>query len=472
MNEVITSRSILGVSKESNNGHYDTPADLAAQVSRGRWLRYKHLDYVAQKISQLRERPIRLILSFPPRHGKSELCSHYTPVWFLKEFPWKRVIIASYEANFAAMWGGKAKDTIEANPSLGISLTADTKAKAQWNIADFGGGMFATGVGGPVTGRGTDLLIVDDPVKNAEEAQSPVYRQKTWDWYQSTAYSRLEPGASIILIMTRWHEDDLAGRIMKEEAGNWEVIRFPAIAEPNDPLGREEGEALWPARYPVKELVGPLPSGKKPVREIVGPYWWAAMYQQRPTEVEGQIFKLDWWKYYKEVPQCKNRVQIWDTAFKEAQANDYSVCLTAGEFDKGYAILDVWRNRVEFPELERAAKNLYTRDAPNKVGVEDKASGQSLIQVLRREAKIPIKAIKAVDDKVTRAQSITGLCEAGRIWLPESAPWLQDFIDELAAFPRGAHDDQVDTFVYAILEFNPFAPQRQVTVGTKKSRRE
>lgn len=467
MIDILSVKSLLNIDEDTTE-EVQSPADLAVDLSKGRWLRAKHLEYISDKIAQIRDKPIRLIISMPPRHGKSELCSHYTPVWFLKEYPWKRVILASYEITFAASWGGKAKDTIESN-SIGITLTRDTKAKAAWDIMNYGGGMFCTGIGGPVTGRGADLLIIDDPVKNAEEAQSPTYRQKAWEWYQSTAFTRLEPGASIIIIMTRWHDDDLVGRILEEEGENWDYIRLPAIAEPDDPLQRKEGEALWPVRYPAKELIGPL-QNKKPVREVIGPYWWAALYQQRPTEETGQIFKLDWWKYYSEAPRCKRKIQIWDTAFKEKQSNDYSVCLTVGEFDKGFAILNVWRDRPEFPELERIAKNVYNRDKPNLVGVEDKASGQSLIQVLRRETKIPIKAIKAVDDKVTRAQSITGLCEAGRIWLPEEAPWLQDFLDELNAFPRGAHDDQVDSFVYAILEFKPFGTKQSITVKRKESR--
>lgn len=462
-------KSLLKISDEKVSTSEDSPADLAVRLSKGRWLRARHLEYVSEKIAQIKERPIRLIISMPPRHGKSELCSHYTPVWFLREYPWKRVILASYEYNFAAIWGGKARDTIMSNPDIGISITKDTKAKTSWNITGYGGGMFTAGVGGSITGKGADLLIIDDPVKNAAEAQSIVYREKAWEWYRSTAYTRLEPGASIIIIMTRWHDDDLVGRIIKEEGDNWDYVCLPAIAETNDPIGRSEGEALWPARFPVRELVGPL-TKKKPIREIQGTYWWPALYQQRPTEAEGQVFKLDWWQYYKEPPRCKTKIQIWDTAFKEAQTADYSVCLTAGEFDKGYAVLDVWRGRPQFPELERIAKNIYVRDKPNKVGVEDKASGQSLIQVLKRHAKIPIKAIKAKDDKESRAHSITGLCEAGRIWLPEEAPWLQDFLDELSAFPRGAHDDQVDTFVYAILEFNPFKPDTKLKVQKKESR--
>lgn len=255
------------------------PAALAHAISPDRYQIPPHVDLMSRVLADaaMGRRP-RVIISMPPRHSKSETASHWYPVWYLDRFPSRRIILCSYEADFAASWGRKARDTIRANPDkLRVRIKTDTTAAARWETTA-GGGMVTAGVGGPITGRGANVLVVDDPVKNAEEAESEITREAIWRWWTSTAYTRLEPGAAAVVVATRWHEDDLIGRLLlaAEEGGEeWEVINLPAIAEAGDPLGRPEGAALWPERYDVPDLAR--------IRGAVQPYVWEALYQQHPT---------------------------------------------------------------------------------------------------------------------------------------------------------------------------------------------
>lgn len=388
----------------------------------------------------------RLLVMMPPRHGKSSLISHYFPAWYLGNCPKRQVLLASYEADFAASWGRKARGVLEEYGSelFGVRLRGDSSAANRWEIDGTGGIMTTAGVGGPITGRGADCLIVDDPIKNVQEANSLTYRNNTWNWYTSVAYPRLEPNGAIILVQTRWHTDDLAGRILKDmETGgeHWDVLRFPAIAEVDEPM-RKEGAALWPTRYPLSTL--------QQIRETIGPYFWAALYQQRPAPLEGGLFKLEWWRY-SEPPEHPHTVQVWDTAFKVSTQNDFSVCATWAKTERGYYLLDLWRGKVQFPELQRMAHVLFEKWHPSRVLVEDAASGQSLIQTLSRDSMhLPILPVRVDTDKVSRASAVSGLVQAGKVFLPEHAPWLYDFLDEHANFPQGQHDDQVDTTSMAL----------------------
>ncbi len=310
--------------------------------------------------------------------------------------------------------------------------------------------MMTAGVGGPFTGYGFDLLIIDDPIKNRQEANSPTMRQHLWDWWRSTARTRLEPGGSIIVVTTRWHEDDLVGRLLGDEyrndqveADQWEHIRLPALAEPDDPLGRLLDAPLWPERYDATALAA--------LRISVGPQDWPGLFQQRPSHQGGNIFKGDWW-LLGHVPEPGDGpiFQFWDTAFKTGQQNDYSVCCTMTTTPNGYAVLDVWRNRVEYPDLLRAMQVQAEKHKPHKpsaIFVEDAASGQSVVQSLRRETRLPVLPVKPVGDKVLRANRVTGTVAANKVTLPKAAPWLPAFLEELTAFPNGIHDDQVDAFV-------------------------
>ncbi|GAG84874.1 unnamed protein product, partial [marine sediment metagenome] len=288
------------------------------------------------------------------------------------------------------------------------------------------------------TGRGFNVGIIDDPVKDEEEAASQVIRDKVWDWYQKVFRTRAEPEAAIIIVMTRWHQDDLVGRLLKQAkedpaSDQWKVLHFPAI---------KDGQALWPGRYPIGVL--------EKIRSSIGGRAFESLYQGNPTVAEGQIIKREWWKYYKERPNFLRIIHSWDTAFKSKTQNDYSVCTVWGEAQNGFYLLDVWRAKVEFPELKRAAVALDARDKPSAVPVEDKASGQSLIQELQRDTNIPVLPYKVDRDKVARAYAVTPLIEAGKVFLPESAPWLFDYIEELSAFPNAEYDDQVDSTTQAL----------------------
>ena len=367
------------------------------------------------------------------------LLSQWTPVWFLANWPRKQIGLASYAAEFAAEWGRRVRNTMaEHREGLDVAISDDLNRAHQWRLTA-GGGMMTAGVGGPFTGYGFDLLIIDDPIKNDEEANSALQRQRLWDWWRTTALTRLEPGGSIIVVMTRWHEDDFVGRLLDSEGDNWEHIRLPALAEPGDPLGRDEDAPLWPERYGADALSA--------LRVSVGPQDWPGLYQQRPSRAEGTIFKVEWWQYADHIEPNGLVYQFWDTAFKTGQGNDYSACITMTTTPNGYGVLDVWRDRVEYPDLLRAMQNQAARFNPAKIYVEDAASGQSVIQSLQRESRLPVVPVKVDRDKVARANAVTGLVEAHKVSLPRRAKWLPDFLDELGSFPNGAHDDQVDAFV-------------------------
>ena len=275
-----------------------------------------------------------------------------------------------------------------------------------------GGGLRAVGVGGGVTGQGGDLIIIDDPIKSREEANSAAYRERVWTWYTDDLYTRQEPDAAIMLILTRWHEDDLAGRILAgDDAKAWVVVSLPALAEANDPLGRTEGEALCPERFDEDDLAQ--------IKLVQGSSF-QALYQQRPSALEGAIFKREWWRYYSVPPKFSRIVQSWDTAFKIGHDNDYSVCTTWGETDTGWYLIDRFKRRMEFAALKAMAVTLADQFKPSVVLVEDKASGQSLIQELKRDSRLPILAIKVDSDKVSRAYAVTPAIETGRVFLPEA----------------------------------------------------
>ena len=320
-------------------------------------------------------------------------------------------------------------------------MQLDTSGSVRWQLSGKNNkrsSYIAAGVGGGITGEGADLLIIDDPVKNAEEAESEVYREKVYQWYITTARTRLQPDASIILVQTRWHMADLAGRLLEDAerdplADQWQVVSFPAI---------KDDKALWPERYNIPTLTN--------IRATIGSKAFESLYQGNPVAAEGNVFKREWWKYYKELPPFKRFIHSWDTAFKDKAQNDYSVNTVWGEAVNGYYLLDMWRQKVEYPELKRTAISMNSRDKPHMVLIEDKASGQSLIQELRRDTAIPLMPVKVDADKSARAYAITPLIESGRVFLPESAPWLHTFLEELSSFPNGEHDDIVDSTTQAL----------------------
>ncbi len=412
---------------------------------------WPHLVYVRERIDCVLNGTLkRLMIFMPPRHGKSSIGTMRLPAYILENDPSARIISLAYNQTLAEKFSRQTRRIAQTR----IQLSTERTAVSDWETPQ-GGGLRSVGVGGGITGMGADYFFIDDPIKNREEANSQVYREKVWDCYKDDIYTRLEPGASIILIMTRWHEDDLAGRILASEDGpNWEVVNLPAFAESNDALGREIGQPLCPERYDTPRLLE--------LQSVMGASF-QALFQQRPSAIEGEIFKREFWPYYKQCSPYKMIVQSIDTAFKTKKENDFSVIHTYGLTDTKFQLIDRWKAKVEFPDLKRAVIAKAAEFAPNEILIEDKASGQSLIQELRRGTNLPIIAIKVDTDKISRAHASIGSIEAGRLELPESAPWLLDYIDTLAVFPNGVHDDDVDATTQ-FLSRHGFKPQKDYWV--------
>jgi predicted phage terminase large subunit-like protein len=431
-----------------------SPAGLARYASPYPYVIAPHLRFLNRKLLEtVYGHTKRLVISMPPRSGKSELISHYLPAWYVASFPNRQVILAGYETTFAAEWGGKAREVIvEHGPEVfGVTVDEHNSARNNWRVKHKMAAysvMRTAGLGGPLTGKGADMLVLDDPVKNADSVLSQNARDRMWDWWVSVAYTRLQKGGTAIVVGTRWHEDDLIGRLIRqrdEGEEDWEVLNLPAIAEPGDPIGRTEGEALWPEMFPP-EVLGQI-------RRTQGPYWWAAMYMGRPTPLEGGVLKREWMNNRYSAPPAMQRViQTVDSAAKSGEDNDYSIVATWGTDGIDFYLLDVWRAKVEFPELKRAVSDQFIKHQPSAVYVEDASSGMSLLQEMQRETMIPVIAQQTISNKLGRVHAVSGLFQSGKVKLPRTAPWLAEWIEEHTSFPNGAYDDQVDTTAYALHE--------------------
>jgi predicted phage terminase large subunit-like protein len=408
----------------------------------------KHIELLVEKLEAVERGKIRrLLVAEPPRHGKSLLTCQLLPAWYLGRHPERSLICATYGQDLSDDFGRRVRNLLSDPLHQAIfpacRLSPDSTSLRRFDTTR-GGSYYAVGRGGPITGRGADLLILDDTLKDREEARSETIRRNLHEWFSSVAFTRLTPNGAIVLIATRWHEDDLTGWLLREHAEEgWELLNLPAIAEASDPLGRTEGEALWPSRYPLDAL--------ESIRRQIGGAAFASLYQGRPAAAEGCVFRRAWFRTFRDLPtSIKRIVQSWDTAFKTGAENDFSVCTTWAFTDSGYFLLSLWRGRVEFPELKRQVANQADQWKPHAILVEDKASGQSLIQELKLATNFPVLPIKVDSDKRARAEAVTPLFEAGRVFLPESANWLNDLEDELTTFPVGAHDDIVDSITQAL----------------------
>ena len=401
----------------------------------------------------------RLIINMPPRHTKSEFASYLLPAWFLGKFPQKKVIQTSHTAELAVGFGRKVRNLVDSDvyksifPSLG--LQADSKAAGRW-ATNKGGDYFAIGIGGAVTGKGADILIIDDPHSEQEaalaETNAEVY-DKTYEWYTSGPRQRLQPGGSIIIVMTRWSKKDLTGRVIKADAQRggegWEVIEFPAILD--------SGRPLWPEFWKIEELEAlknELPNSK-----------WMAQYMQQPTSETSAIVKREWWQMWEkeDPPFCDFTLMSWDTAFEKTNRSDYSACTTWGVFyqdnpetgktDTNIILLNAFRDRMEFPELKRVAIEQYRDWEPDSVIIEKKASGAPLIYEMRAMG-IPVQEFTPVkgNDKISRLNAVSDVFASGRVWAPNTS-WAEEVIDEVASFPSGEHDDYVDSVSLALMRF-------------------
>lgn len=444
------------------------PVAWAMYASEGKWQRSRHLMWLADlTLKMWRGQVRRVCVSMPPRHGKSQFLSMHLPTWWLGTRPESKVILCSYGEKLTVEWSRAARDLFSEHAPVVFGV--DTWARASvtaWNVYTragklTGGGMRAVGKGGSLTGRGADLLILDDLIKDDEEANNDALREAAWDWFQSVAMTRLEPGGVAIIVQTRWHHDDIVGRLeQKQKAGEvgepWTFINLPAIAEPDDPLGRTVGEALWPERYDIKALEN--------IRVDRGPYVWQALFQGAPTPKGGAIFKRDWCRYYTrgemggniegEGPVDFNRMIRFatvDLAASTKNSADFTVASAwALDVEKHRLFLmDRVRIRAEGPEIIPMLQELVGRWNLGTVWIERVAWQLFFIQQARRD--LPVRELVPDRDKLSRALPATAMMASGQVYWPSNAPWLTEWEAELLAFPAGGKDDQVDTFSYAVI---------------------
>jgi predicted phage terminase large subunit-like protein len=421
------------------------------------WQRNWHHDLICTKLEAVFEgRCRRLIINMPPRYSKTEIAVVNFIAWSLGCAPDSEFIHASYGARLATGNAGRARELVRSSwyqelfPA--VQLASDKRSNSDWRTTA-GGVVFATGAGGTITGFGAGrmrdaddtrfggAIIIDDPHK-AAEATSDAIRRNVIDWFRNTLESRANtPETPIILIMQRLHEEDLAGWLLAGGNGEtWEHLCIPVL--------NEAGEPLWPRKHDLAAIER---------MRTAKPYEFAGQYMQRPAPIGGGIFKIDWWRFFAvdALPPARRIVQSWDTAFKTNTTNDYSVCTTWAETERGFYLLDLWKQKAEFPELKRMvaskAAQQWGGQRVNAVLVEDKASGQSLVQELRRDTMLPIIPVKVDSDKISRAFAVTALIQSGRVFLPEGADWVADYVASHAAFPNGTHDDDVDSTTQALI---------------------
>ena len=417
----------------------------------------RHHALMAKKFEEIADGKVRrLIINMPPRHTKSEFASYLLPAWFLGKYPHKKVIQCSNTAELAVGFGRKVRNLVDGETYAkifpNVALRTDSKAAGRW-ATNANGDYFAIGVGGTVTGKGADLLIIDDPHSEQEAALAagdPSVYDKVHEWFTSGPRQRLQPGGAIVIVMTRWGKRDLTGRVLQSmierDGDEWEVISLPAIMP--------SGLSLWPEFWALPELEklkNELPISK-----------WSAQYQQDPSAEEGAIVKREWWKVWEQErpPQCAFIIQSWDTAFTKNERSDYSACTTWGVFymnenenDPHVILLDALKERLEFPELKTRALEMYKEWEPDAFIVEAKASGAPLVFELRRMG-IPVQEFTPTrgNDKITRVNSVSDLFASGKIWAPRKR-WAEEVIEEMAAFPNSDHDDLVDSATQALIRF-------------------
>jgi predicted phage terminase large subunit-like protein len=411
-----------------------------------------HHKKIAEKFNLLAEGKIkRLIINMPPRHTKSEFASFLLPAWMIGRRPKLKIIQSTHTTELAVRFGRKAKtlmDMPEYKEIFETRLREDSQAAGKWETEQ-GGEYYAAGVGSAITGRGADLLIIDDP-HSEQDAMNVDALERAYDWYTSGPRQRLQPGGAIVLVMTRWNTKDLTGSLLREtgnlKSDKWEVIEFPAILP--------SGKPVWPEYWKLEELEG--------VKASLSLQKWNAQWMQNPTSEEGAIIKREWWRKWERdfIPPLQHVIQSYDTAFMKKESADYSAITTWGVFynneDSGpqLILLDAVKDRFEFPELRRIAYQQYQYWQPETVLIEAKASGLPLTYELR---KMGIPVINYTpskgNDKHTRVNSVAPLFEAGQIWAPVDKEFAQEVIEECAAFPYGDHDDLVDSMTQAVMRF-------------------
>ena len=446
----------LVVKKDEKQKHRKIQDDFMSFVKH-MWpdfIEGEHHKIIAEKFNNLKSgKSKRLIVNMPPRHTKSEFASFLLPAWMIGNRPKLKIIQATHTAELAVRFGRKAKhlmDSEEYKDVFPTRLQEDSKAAGRWQTAQ-GGEYFAVGVEGAVTGRGADLLIIDDP-HSEQDAMNAKSLERAYEWYTSGPRQRLQPGGVIVLVMTRWNTKDLTGRLQAAQAADpkadqWELVEFPAILPSNKPV--------WPEYWELEQLLN--------VKASVALPKWNAQYMQNPTSEEGALLKREWWKKWPEdrgIPSCDHVIQSYDTAFLKKETADYSAITTWGIFRESedspqqMILLDAVKDRFEFPELRREALKLYKYWDPETVLIEAKASGLPLTYELRAMG-IPVINFTPSrgNDKHSRVNSVAPIFESGQVWAPTHLQFAQEVIEECAAFPFGDNDDLVDSTTQAVMRF-------------------
>lgn len=436
--------------------------DFMEYEGRGQWFPEPHLELLCKKLEAVARGEItRLMVFMPPRHGKSQVCSKKFPAWYLRQYPDNYIMITSYSADLSFDFSRVARNTIQDEKELFGDVSVDFAARAvkHWTITEHSGGLIAAGVGGPITGRGAHIAIIDDPFKNFEEAVSDTVRESVWQWYRSTLRTRLAPGGAIVIIMTRWHQDDLAGRLLEAaktgDGEQWEVVSLSGIAEENDQLGREPGEALSP-RFPIEEL--------STIKKALGGYLFGALYQQHPRAEEGNYFKTHWFVDSGNVEELLSAwksherfVPIYaamDFAIGQKEQNDWNVILVAAVGTEGESILiDRIRFRDDADGIADEIVNVQLKYRPLLFGFEEgqirKAIWPTVISKMK-DAKLAINSnfLVPIGDKIARARTAQGQMRQGQWLFPFEAEWYEDLKEWMLGFPNATFDDDIDAFAY------------------------
>lgn len=445
----------------------------------------KHIRYIASLLEDLEAGKIRrLCIATPVRHGKSVICSQLFPAWYLGRRPKENVILASHSESLAVLHSRIAKSIVDDSSQYPFEakISSDSASVQRWNLT-VGGGMYAIGVGGAITGRGANLLILDDAL---HDGLSESERDSAWTWFSTVAVPRLEPGGRILVVSARMAYDDIMGHLQEsEEAAEWKFISLPAICNSEeDLLGRAIGEPLWPERVSLEEL--------ESRRVAMGSAAFSCQLQQDPTPSGGTLWDRSWLEHrYDSLPDRRGPqdtrpawqrnsislpeldfapvvIMACDSAWKTGLSNDFSVIVTIMSDGKNFYVMNVWRKRVEYPELLAAVVSQYQAYLPDSLYVEEAASGYALVQDLKRSSGLPIVAVKPDSSKTARAETISPLLEAGRVLFPKSAPWLEETLQELVRFPAARHDDIVDALVLGITKAQSSIARQQTALSMSK----
>jgi predicted phage terminase large subunit-like protein len=435
----------------------------ATRVSGGKWKPYPWVVHVADRVQEaVVAGAARVIVEAPPQHGKSQLVARWLSTWFLDHWPDKRVLLASYASNLASGHSLKVRREFESNELTWTRISSDKAKHNDWETTK-GGALKAVGFESGIPGIPADLLIIDDPHAGWAAVQSPAQRQKVIDTFLADLDARLQKGASVILIQTRWHKRDLAGYLLSEHPADWTEIRLPALAEENDPLGRDVGEALCPELHPREELLA---------KKAAGSRIFAGLYQQRPSEEAGNIIKREWIQYYGgptgvELPAVPATMHSWDMNFKKTRSGSYVAGTCWAEKDADIYLLDMRRGRWSYAEAKKELPSFLDAWAlTNAILIEEAANGHAILSDLRGVVRGLVPVSTGGLSKESRLELVAPLFEAGNVWLPHSsiAPWVGEYVEEIVCFPNSDANDLVDSTSQAL---DRYRKARVVQAGSR-----